>query len=162
MSGANTPQGRQDFIFNVITLSDPNVWSENVELQKNRITEVHFCKLCSHFLIMVTPMMSCWLTADTGCAITLLASDWSISLTEASDWSDHLSDWQPVIGVSIMIAKHDGASHHLSLVSAFFSLLIGQHFPVEGSDWQSVDDVCFWERNVHRTSIRSVLSAIGN
>ena len=150
MSGANTPQGRQDFIFNVIR-------SKCMEWEC-RITEVHFCKLCLYFLIMVTPMMSCWLTADTESAITLLASDWPISPTEASDWSALLSDWQPVIGVSIMIAKHDGASHHLSLVSALFPLLIGQHFPVEASDWPSVDDVCFWERN----GDRSVLSAIGN
>ena len=39
-----------------------------------------------------------------------------------------------------MIAKHDGTSHHLTLVSALYCLLIGQYFPVQASDWPSVDD----------------------
>ena len=39
-----------------------------------------------------------------------------------------------------MIAKHDGTSHHLTLVSALYCLLIGQYLPVQASDWPSVDD----------------------
>ena len=108
--GVKKPQGRQDFIS---ILSDPKFWSENNKISAVYISIFAFPDYIDPHDVLLFDSMWWLLIGQCHTARPLIGQ---ISA----------ADWQPVIGVrSIMIAKHDGASQHLPLVTsaALFSLV---------------------------------------